>query len=83
MSGEGDEAMSPFFATANAPIEASNASLESLIACLFPAGGIVKEATLPTAIKLLIAVRTLFSCANGERLLRHLARRLALRTCCC
>ena len=32
MSGEGDEAMSPAFATANVLIEASKASLEALIA---------------------------------------------------
>ena len=65
--GEGDEATSPSFAAENAAIEASSASLEVLITSLFPACGTVKEATFPTAINLLIAVGSLFSCADGER----------------
>ena len=47
--------------------EASSASLEALIATLLPASGTAKEVTFLTAIKLLIAVRSLFSCADGER----------------
>ena len=42
MSGEGEEATSPSFATANALIEASSALLEALIPSSLPAGGIVK-----------------------------------------
>ena len=53
-------------AAENAAIEASNASLEVLIASLLPACGTTKEATFPTAINLLIAVGSLFSCPDGE-----------------
>ena len=82
-SGEGDDTTLPIFTTRYAAIEASSASLEALIAVLLPAGGTPKQATFPTAINLLIAVELLFSCANGERATRHLARRLALPTRCC
>ena len=66
-AGEGDEATSPSFASKNAVIEASGASLEALIASLLPACGTAKEATFPTAINLLIAVGSLSSYTNGER----------------
>ena len=65
-AGEGDEATSPSFAAENAAIEASSASLEALIASLLPACGTAKEATFSTAINLLIAVGSLFSCTDGE-----------------
>ena len=64
---EGDEATSPSFAAENTAIEASSASLEALIANLLPTCGTAKEATFPTAINLLIAVGSLFSCVDGER----------------
>ena len=66
-SGEGYETTVPSFTTRYVAIEASCASLEALIASLLPACGTVKEATFPTAINLLIAVGSLFSCADGER----------------
>ena len=62
---EGDEATSPSFAAENAAIEASSALLEALIASLLPACGTAKETTFPMAINLLIAVGSLFSCADG------------------
>ena len=66
-SEKGDETTAPSFTTRYAAIEASSASLEALIASLLPACGTVKEATFPTAINLLIAVGSLFSCTDGER----------------
>ena len=66
-TGEGDEATSPFFVAENAEIEASNASLEALIASLLPPCDTAKEATFPTAINLLIAVGSLFSFPDSER----------------
>ena len=56
MSREGDEAKLPSFATHHPEIQVSSMSLEVLIASLWPAVGIAKEATLLMAIKLLIAV---------------------------
>ena len=67
MSGEGDEATSPSFATCYAAMKASNMSLKKLIAILLPIGTTIKEVTFPLAIKLLIAIGSLFACANGER----------------
>ena len=67
MSGEDEETTSPSFTTRYAAIEASNALLEALIASELPTCGTAKEATFPTAINLLIAVGSLFSCADGER----------------
>ena len=46
--------------------ESSNASMEALTASLLPACGPAKEATFPTAIRLLITVRLLVACADGE-----------------
>ena len=66
MSREGDEATSPSFTTHYVAIGASSASLEALIASLLLACGPAKEATFLTAIKLLIAVRSLVACADGE-----------------
>ena len=66
LSGEGDEATSPSFTTRYATIEASSALLKALIASLLPASDLVKEATFPMAIRLLIAVRLLVACADGE-----------------
>lgn len=66
-SVEGDRATSPRFSIANVVMSASRASLEALIASLLPIGGTAKEVTSPTTIKLLIAVRTFFVSANGER----------------
>ena len=65
-SGEGDEVTSPSFTTRYAAIEASRASLEALIASLLPACGPAKEATFPTAIRLLIAVGSLVTCEDSE-----------------
>ena len=67
MTGEGEETTSPSFTTRYVAIEASSASLEALIASVLPACGTAKEATFPTAINLLIAIGSLFSCADGER----------------
>ena len=64
-SEEGDETTSPSFSTLAVAIEAASASLKVLFETLLPQGGIAKEATFPTAIKLLIA-NSLFSCADGE-----------------
>ena len=47
--------------------EASSTSLKALIATLLPVGGTTKEATFPIAIKLMIAIKLLFSCVDGER----------------
>ena len=66
-NGEGDEATSSSFIIRYVAIEASSASLEVLIGSLLPACGTTKEATFPTVINLLIAVGSLFFCANGER----------------
>ena len=66
-SKEGDEETSPSFATYYAAIEASNALLAVLIATLLPIGGTAKEATFLTAMKLLIAAKSLFSGIDGER----------------
>ena len=66
MSGEGDEATSPSFTTRYAAIDASKALLEALIANLLPACGLAKEATFPTAIRLLIAIGSLVACTDGE-----------------
>ena len=66
-SGEGDETMAPSFTTRYAAIEASSALLEALIASLLPTCGAMKEATFPTAINLVIAIGSLFSCADGKR----------------
>ena len=79
MSGEGDEATSPSFTTRYAAIEASSASLEALIASLLPACGPAKEATFPTAIRLLIAVGSLVACARwrvGNDAILHVDGRL-------
>ena len=65
-SREGDEAASPSFATRYTEIEASSAFLEALIATLLPAGGTAKVVTFMMAIKLLIAVESLFSCTDGD-----------------
>ena len=64
--GEGDGATSHSFTTHYAAIEASNAALEVLIASLLPAFGPAKEATFLTAIRLLIAIRLLVACIDGE-----------------
>ena len=66
MSGEGDKATSPSFPTRYVAIEASSALLEALIASLLPACGPAKKATFLMAIRLLIVVRSLVACANGE-----------------
>ena len=66
MSGEGDEATSSSFAIFCVAIQASNVSLEALIASLLAASGTTEEAIFLTVIKLLIAVGLLCACANGE-----------------
>ena len=65
-SGEGDKATSPFFATCYVAIEASTNALEVLTTSLLPASGIGKDAIFPMAIKFPIAMKSLFSCADGE-----------------
>ena len=65
-NGEGDEAMPSSFAICYMVIEASNVLLEVLIASLFLASGTEKEATFLMAIKFLIAIGSLSTCANGE-----------------
>ena len=67
MSEEGEETTSSYFTTHYVAIEASTASLEALIASLLPACGTAKEAAFPTAINLLIAIGSLFSCVDDER----------------
>ena len=66
-SGEGDEATSPSCTTRYAAIQASNMSLEVLIASLLPTGVTTIEATFLMAMKLLMTVRSLFASADGER----------------
>ena len=66
MGGEGDEATSPSFTTRYVAIEVSSASLEALSGSSLPTCGPAKEATLPTAIRLLIAIGLLISCTDGE-----------------
>ena len=44
MSGEGDEAMLPYFRIRYATIEAFSISMEALIASLLPICGLAKEA---------------------------------------
>ena len=66
MIGEGDEATSPSFTIRYATIEASSAFLEALIGSLLPECGPAKEATFLMAVRLLIAVKLLFACTDGE-----------------
>ena len=77
-SREGDETISSSFTIRYAAIEASSALLEALIASLLSTCGPAKEATFPTAIRLLIAVGSLVACADGEGQRRH----HACRWCC-
>ena len=65
-SQQGDGESSPLFPTANAVMNASDALMEALIANLLLTGGTAKEATFLMAIRLLIAVRSFFDCADGE-----------------
>ena len=58
--------MSSSFAIHYAVIDASSMTLEVLIARLLPTNGIVKEATFPIVIKLLIAIGFLFAYTDGE-----------------
>ena len=67
ISREADEATLPSFATGHATIKTSNALLEVLIASLLLVVGSAREATLPMAIKLLIAVKSLFLYFDGEQ----------------
>ena len=66
-SGEGGKTTSLSFAISYVAIEASGTLLEALIATLLSIGGTAKEAAFPMAIKLLIAVGSLFSCADGKQ----------------
>ena len=77
-NGVGDEAMSPPFASANLVIDASSALPEAVIASLLPTTNIKKEATFLRTIKLLIAIKLSFACADAKQAFRHLARQLAL-----